>query len=197
MVFALVMINALCFAVDKFTLFDLRVLYLNHYAPQAFQFVTSTLCHASTQHLSSNMFPLLVFGKLVEDEMGPWGLLVTYIMCGVCSNLASVFLLPSNTMSLGASGAVFGLFTVAVATRVSLRNFSWRSWIEALVFGNYVWEKLLNEVAVTSRGGIVGVNHVAHLGGAAAGLLLAFIIRAAVKSMDKALPEKKEPRQRL
>ena len=53
-----------------------------------------------------------------KHEAGAWGLLVTYIMCGVCSNLASVFLLPSNTLSLGASGAVFGLFTVAVATRV-------------------------------------------------------------------------------
>jgi len=34
-------------------------LYLNHLYPRAHQFVTSTLCHASTQHLSSNMFPLL------------------------------------------------------------------------------------------------------------------------------------------
>jgi len=47
----------------------------------------------------------------------------------VCSNLASVLLLPSNTLGLGASGAVFGLFTVAVAARVSLRSFSWRSWV--------------------------------------------------------------------
>ena len=60
---------------------------------------------------------------------GRWGLLLTYVACGVCSNLASVLLLPSNTLGLGASGAVFGLFTVAVAARVSLRSFSWRSWV--------------------------------------------------------------------
>jgi membrane associated rhomboid family serine protease len=33
------------------------------------------------------------------------------------------------------------------------------------------------QVAVTARGGIMGVNHVAHLGGAAAGLLLVFLAR--------------------
>ncbi len=31
------------------------------------------------------MFPLLVFGKLVEEEMGFLGLIISYIACGVCA----------------------------------------------------------------------------------------------------------------
>lgn len=51
-----------------------------------------------------------------------------------------------------------------VAVRISLRDFNWRAWIEAAVFGQFVWERLRTEVSITAGGGMTGVNHVAHLG---------------------------------
>ena len=186
MVFLLVLLNAIIFVVDKFSPIYLQGLYLNHRTPELFQFVTSAFCHANAQHLSSNMFPLLVFGKSVEEELGGVGLLLCYIACAVLSNLASVFFLPSYSLGLGASGVVFGLFIIAIGTRLSLRNFSWRSTVEAVVFGQYVWEKLKMEVAITASGGIAGINHAAHLGGAAAGLGVVIFMRAALALFDKA-----------
>eukprot|EP00288_Rhodomonas_lens_P013550 CAMPEP_0177696604 /NCGR_PEP_ID=MMETSP0484_2-20121128/4066_1 /TAXON_ID=354590 /ORGANISM="Rhodomonas lens, Strain RHODO" /LENGTH=200 /DNA_ID=CAMNT_0019207581 /DNA_START=360 /DNA_END=962 /DNA_ORIENTATION=- len=177
MVFVLVAINVVIFLVDKLSPFNLMGLYLDHRHPALHQFVTSTLCHANPAHLSGNLFPLLVFGKLVEEELGAIGLLLSYVFIGVVSNLASVLLLPSNTLGLGASGAVFGLFTLAVMVRVSIRDFSWRSTLEAGIYGQYVWEKLKSEVAITAKGGIMGVNHVAHLGGAVAGVAIVLILR--------------------
>jgi len=177
MVFVLIAINVAIFLLDKLSPVNCVGLYLNHRHPALHQFVTSTLCHANPSHLSGNLFPLLVFGRLVEEELGAVGLLVSFVFIGVAANVASVLLLPSNTLGLGASGAVFGLFTLAVAMRVSLRDFSWRSTLEAAIYGQYVWEKLKQEVAVTAQGGIAGVNHVAHLGGAAAGVAVVLVLR--------------------
>jgi len=183
-VYLLVVLNVVVFLVQKFTALPMSAFYLNHMNPQLFQYVTSTLCHANAGHLSSNMFPLLVFGRLVEEEMGFLGLLLTFLICGAASNVASILLMPSSTLSLGASGAVFGLFTAAVAVRVSLRDFAWRSWVEVGVFGQYVWERLRSEVTVTAGGGIAGVNHVAHLGGAVAGAVMILGLRVLLNALE-------------
>lgn len=77
------------------------------------QFVTATFMHANWQHLSSNAFALLVFGRMVEEEEGAFGLWATYLLAGVGGTLASYLSAPhTHTVSLGASGAVFGLFMV-------------------------------------------------------------------------------------
>ena len=83
MVFLLITLNMLVFVLDKFSPVYMQGLYLNHRTPQLHQFISSALCHANAQHLSSNMFPLLVFGKSVEEELGATGLLFCYISCAV------------------------------------------------------------------------------------------------------------------
>lgn len=58
------------------------MLYLNHQAPQWWQFLTCTFCHASWQHLSSNIFFLYIFGKAVEEEEGAFGVWFSYLVTG-------------------------------------------------------------------------------------------------------------------
>jgi hypothetical protein len=108
MVYILVLINAFIFFLSKFGGVSTSALYLYHYKSAWYQLVTSTFCHASlqvsakmfyfspcstsdndSQHLSGNLFPLLVFGRLVEDELGGFGLLFAYILCGVSNNLCT------------------------------------------------------------------------------------------------------------
>lgn len=57
-------------------------------------------------------------GKLVEEEEGNLGLWISYIVTGVGANLVSWLLLPRSAVSMGASGAVFGLFTISVLVKV-------------------------------------------------------------------------------
>lgn len=57
-------------------------------------------------------------GKLVEEEGGSFALWLSYILTGVGANLVSWLILPRNTVSVGASGAVFGLFTISVLVKV-------------------------------------------------------------------------------
>ena len=87
---------------------------MNHHPSRLVQFVTATFMHANWQHLSSNAFALLVFGRMVEEEEGALGVWLTYLLAGVGGTLASYLTSPHTaTISLGASGAVFGLFMVS------------------------------------------------------------------------------------
>lgn len=185
--FLLILINVLVFLADH--AFHVRrvsqLLYLHHAQPRWWQFLTSAFCHANFEHLNSNLFMLLVFGKTVEQEEGFAGVWASYVFCGVGACLASYFLLPSVTgggllgggsvVSLGASGAVFGLFTISVLVKLS---FDWRKLLESCILGSFVVDKVWHEVAVTASGASVGggVNHVAHLAGALCGVILIVLL---------------------
>uniref|UniRef100_A0A803QUD6 Peptidase S54 rhomboid domain-containing protein n=1 Tax=Cannabis sativa TaxID=3483 RepID=A0A803QUD6_CANSA len=117
----------------------MKSLYLYHSFPEWYQFLTATFCHGSWNHLSSNLFFLYIFGKLVEEEEGNFALWLSYILTGVGANLVSWLILPRNAVSIGASGAVFGLFTISVLVKMS---WDWRKILEVLILGQFVVEKV-------------------------------------------------------
>ena len=134
------------------------------------------------------MFLLLLFGRSVEDDWGWGGLLMSFCFCAIGSSLISLAWLPPNTVSLGASGAVFGLFTVSTLAKLQGGTQSlldWRQWVELIILGDFVWRQLTTELATAAQGGVQGVNHVAHLAGAAAGAVLVLGMRAVVTRLER------------
>eukprot|EP00899_Mesostigma_viride_P029608 jgi/Mesvir1/9832/Mv14235-RA.1 len=181
-VFLLLVINLALFALDHILhLPFIQGLYLNHARPQWFQFFTSMFCHASWEHLSSNVFSLYIFGKLVEEEEGMFGVLASYLVCGLGSSVVSYLLLPHTSYgaavtSLGASGAVFGLFAISVLVKM---RWDWRRMLEVAILGQFVVNQVLSEAASLSVGKKIAgmsVNHIAHLGGAAVGVFLIYLL---------------------
>ncbi len=55
-----------------------------------------------------NMLSLFIFGKIVEVIVGHWRMAVIYIVAGLFGNFASLSF-NTDTVSVGASGAIFGL----------------------------------------------------------------------------------------
>ncbi|KAI8469908.1 MAG: hypothetical protein J3K34DRAFT_459159 [Monoraphidium minutum] len=184
-VFLLLVINIVAFAADHLLgVRGMQGLYLNHAHPQWWQWVTHAFCHASWGHLSMNLFNLCVFGKLVEETEGAFGLVFTYIACALGAAGLSVLLQPAVvrgavTVSLGASGAIFGLFMVSVLARISWDP---RRLLEGLILGWFVVRQVIQEVQAQAAGGLVvgglQVGHLAHLGGALAGVLLVLALKA-------------------
>lgn len=69
--FALLAINFIIFLLDHTLNWGIiDSFYLNHDDIIWYQLITSIFCHANWQHLSSNLFFLYLFGKLVEEEEG-------------------------------------------------------------------------------------------------------------------------------
>jgi membrane associated rhomboid family serine protease len=186
-VYALMLINLAVFLLDKVFHFPFvaRQLYLFHRSWKWWQPLTSCFCHADRFHISNNLFMLLLFGRSVEDDQGWGGLLLSYFICGVAASVASIFLLPKSTVSIGASGAVFGLFAVSTLAKLSSwRDLDWRKLVEVAVLGEFVFRQMASEISTAAGGGTAGINHVAHLSGAAAGALLVFTMKATVAKFE-------------
>ncbi|XP_042036514.1 rhomboid-like protein 11, chloroplastic [Salvia splendens] len=167
----------------------IKELYLYHNNPAWYQFITSTFCHFNWSHLSSNLFFLYIFGKLVEEEEGNFALWISYILTGAGANLVSWLVLPRNAVSIGASGAVFGLFAVSVLVKMS---WDWRKILEVLILGQFVVEKVMEAAQASAslggsfRGGAMqNVNHIAHLSGALIGVVLIWLLSSVPSPTDE------------
>ncbi|KAA8521790.1 hypothetical protein F0562_012463 [Nyssa sinensis] len=181
-IFWIILLNLGIYVADHlFQVRGIKALYLYHNWPAWYQFVTATFCHANWNHLSSNLFFLYIFGKLVEEEEGNFGLWLSYIVTGAGANLVSWLVLPRNAVSVGASGAVFGLFAISVLVKMS---WDWRKILEVLILGQFVIEKVM-EAAQASTGmsgsfsggyALQNVNHIAHLSGALIGAALIWFL---------------------
>ncbi|XP_073285298.1 rhomboid-like protein 11, chloroplastic [Primulina huaijiensis] len=189
-IFWILLINIGIYVADHvFQVPLVKELYLYHNQPAWYQFITATFCHFSWNHLSSNLFFLYIFGKLVEEEEGNFALWLSYILTGAGANLVSWLVLPRNAVSIGASGAVFGLFAVSVLVKMS---WDWRKILEVLILGQFVVEKVMEAAqASASLGGhfqgvysTQNVNHIAHISGALIGVVLIWLLSKVPSTAD-------------
>ncbi|WP_371804948.1 rhomboid family intramembrane serine protease [Candidatus Lokiarchaeum ossiferum] len=75
---------------------------------------TSMFMHAGPQHLLNNVIALLIFGTTMEKMFTKRQYLITYFFSGLIGSLFSFLLLPSDSIGLGASGAIYGLMGVVI-----------------------------------------------------------------------------------
>jgi membrane associated rhomboid family serine protease len=82
-------------------------------AGEWWRLLTSGFLHAGVLHIGLNMWALMLFGTEVERLIGRWRYLALYLLC-VVGGSVGVLLLAPGVPSVGASGAVFGLFGALV-----------------------------------------------------------------------------------
>ena len=121
--------------------------------------LTAIFLHASILHIASNIFFLLLFGFILEEQVSKSRWVTTFFVTGLVGSLGFVgydvlgYLLsggpPTIDCAVGASGAVYGIMGTAVGLKVVL----------LLIF-------LLGLDIFAGGGGP------AHLGGLVAGLIL-------------------------
>jgi membrane associated rhomboid family serine protease len=86
---------------------------------QWWRIFTAAFLHGSIPHIALNMIALYQVGNIVERVMGPVRYVLLYAMATAGSGLA-VLWFNFNVPTLGASGAIFGLFGALVAIGLSL-----------------------------------------------------------------------------
>lgn len=137
-----------------------------------YRLLTVTLVHDPTNifHLLFNMYAMWYAGQLVEKMYGPWRLLGAYVICGIAGGAAS-FAFSSVGGSVGASGAIFGLFgVVLVATRFHHAILDAQSRAIAGQVGILI---ILNLFLGFS--GFFNIDNFGHIGGLLAGLWLGML----------------------
>ena len=153
-------------------------------------FVTSMFLHGGLLHIVGNMWTLAIFGRNVEDRMGPLRFLVFYLFCGIASGIVHAFVNADSTLpAIGASGAIAGVMgaylvmypTSRVVVMVPIFIFPFFFDFLAVFYLGYWF--LLNFVSgmasLTQTADTGGVAFWAHIGGfiVGAGILPLFLVR--------------------
>jgi membrane associated rhomboid family serine protease len=132
------------------------------------EILSAPFLHAGWDHLMSNSLPFVVLGFLVLlSGLARW--LVASLIIIVISGLTAWFLTPANTIILGASGLIFGWLTYLLARGLWSRRPAQVviAVLVLLVYGGLIWGVFPSSA---------GISWQAHLGGAIAGVLAAWLL---------------------
>lgn len=82
---------------------------------EPYRFITTAFLHSGFLHLALNMYALYIVGTMLEPLLGRWRFIALYLVSAVGGSVAVLlFAGPLSqtwlTATVGASGAVFGLF---------------------------------------------------------------------------------------
>ena len=135
-------------------------------AGQYWRFVTPIFLHVNLLHVALNMLNFFILGVFLERLLGHMRFLLIYLVTGVISAIASFYFAPQE-ISVGASGAIFGLvgaYSIFVlAHRRALRS----GGIPALV-----WLVCIIGANLSVGFFVADVDNFAHIGGLLSGFLL-------------------------
>jgi rhomboid protease GluP len=134
--------------------------------------LTSTFLHNGMMHVLMNMLGLYVAGIIVERIYGRNLFLLIYFGSGLLGSATSLHYSAQHAVSVGASGAVFGvtgaLLVAYLQHRDKLPKASSKQMISGLGF--FIVYALMQGFAKQ------GIDNAAHVGGLLGGCLLAYIL---------------------
>jgi membrane associated rhomboid family serine protease/Flp pilus assembly protein TadD len=144
--------------------------------------LTYMFLHGGIFHIAMNMWCLWNLGTLCESLYGRWTYAAVYLITGVAGGLASVGWNP-GVLSVGASGALFGLSGALIASfylgEFSLSGISIKSTLSSLLF--FAGFNLFFGSVVP------GIDNACHVGGLVSGLILGALIALLAPQHDAPL----------
>ena len=131
---------------------------------QYYRLLTVALVHGGWLHLIFNMLALLSIGTLIENFYGRNKYIIILLTSLLAGSLTSYLFNPPQTIAVGASGMIFGLFgALAIAGRSLGANLKEVGTLIAI------------NIAIPLF--IPGIDWKAHLGGLAGGLVISTLLK--------------------
>ncbi|GAA0724563.1 rhomboid family intramembrane serine protease [Dactylosporangium roseum] len=90
-------------------------------AGEYYRLLTAMFLHFGVLHLALNMWGVWVVGRPLEAALGRGRFLALYLIAGLGGGVAAYLFSAPNTITAGASGALFGLFGALVVVLRRLR----------------------------------------------------------------------------
>ena len=139
---------------------------------QYFRLITSAFLHIGITHLVFNMYALYVIGSQIENFFGKAKYILIYLGSAIFASILSICF--SNSLSAGASGAIFGLLGAMLYFGYHYR----------LYLGNTIKSQILPIILINLLFGFLmnGIDNAAHIGGLIGGILLSMICGVKYKS---------------
>lgn len=136
--------------------------------------IASAFLHDGFLHLICNMYALYILGIQLENFFGKTRFAIIYLFSTITGNLLSLVFADPNVVSIGASGAIFGLFG-------SLLYFGY---YYRVYLGTVLRTQIVPVILINLLFGIVtpGIDNAAHIGGLIGGVFISMGIGVKFKS---------------
>lgn len=174
--YALIIINVLVFILSVFNDSILPMFAVNRELivnfGQYYRLITGMFLHGSILHLLFNMYALYIIGMQLESFLGKAKYLIVYLLSGIGASMLSIFF--SNSFSVGASGAIFGLMGALLYF-----GYHYRVYLDSVVKSQIIPLIILNLILGFT---ISGVDNWAHIGGLVSGILATMAVGVKYKS---------------
>ena len=138
-----------------------------------YRLITCAFVHIDIVHLMCNMYALYSIGSLAESYYGKIKFTLIYFVSAITGSLLSIIM--SDTFSIGASGAIFGLLGCLLYFGYHYRVY----------FGSVLLNKIVPVIVLNLFIGfmIQGIDNFAHIGGLVGGFLISKAV--GINSRDK------------
>lgn len=133
---------------------------------QVWRLLTCAFLHGGIIHIFCNMYALYALGPQIEILFGRVKYIIIYLLSAIGGSLLSYKFSPSS-LSIGASGAIFGLFGAMVVFVLKYKDR-----IPKRVLNNLFGVIILNLLIGFN---LQGIDNFAHIGGLLVGALVAFL----------------------
>jgi rhomboid protease GluP len=138
---------------------------------QPWRLLSATFVHGGLLHIATNMWCLWNLGRMAENIFGRFSFLLVYLFTGISASLLSVLLHPDR-VSVGASGAIFGvagaLITALYLGKLPIPQYHLKATLNSLVFFAVV------NLAIGAS--LPVIDNTGHIGGLVAGLLVGTLL---------------------
>ncbi|MCX7621134.1 MAG: rhomboid family intramembrane serine protease [Acidimicrobiales bacterium] len=145
-------------------------------AGEWWRLVTSGFLHAGIFHLGMNMLALWILGSQLEPVLGRARFFMLYLTSLLGGSFAVMLISPTDP-TVGASGAIFGLFGVAFVFQRSRGIDPWRSGVAGLILVNLLFTFT-----------VPGISIGGHVGGLVGGALAAYAVIEIDKRSSSVVP---------
>lgn len=138
-----------------------------------YRLFTCMFLHIGIMHLACNMYSLYVVGREVESLFGKIKYIIIYVLSGIFGSIMSIAF-THNTISAGASGAIFGLLGALLYFGIHYRTY----------LGDAIKRSVIPIIAINLLIGFFseGIDLAAHIGGLVGGALVAMMVGIPDKS---------------
>lgn len=130
-----------------------------------YRFITSMFLHGGLLHVALNMYSLYSIGPLVEKVYGKVRYLSIYFISGITASIFSYIF--SDSVSIGASGAIFGLLGTTLVFAIKMKNNLGKNFLRSVA----------SVIAINLFIGfsLPNIDNYAHLGGLIGGIIVTIL----------------------